>query len=370
MPLVIAGRLLSGLAEGLLDVSLMVLVARALPAVLRPRMFSLFAAMWILPSVLGPVLTGVVTEQFGWRWVFLGAVVLLVPSWLLLRPAMRQSVDVPAPERTAEDAAELEAWRAALPWALAASVALFSMTVAGDHLQAHPVIAGTAVLIALAVLARAAVRVMPAGTFTARRGFPAVVAVRGLGGAAFAGVGAYLPLLLTLQHNFSPSKAGVTLSITGVCWAFGSWLQGREHRFDRVVVLRIGLAFMTVGLLVTSLLAWTVATTLTDATTWFGLIGWGFAGIGMGLSSSSLSVLTLDLSDQSNSGRNSSAGQMAATMSIATALAISGTLLAFNADNPQPWVFGAIVSAGGVLALLGFLAAPRCGTTRWVSTPG
>ena len=60
--------------KGLLDVSLMVLVARALPAVLRPRMFSLFAAMWILPSVLGPVLTGLVTEQFGWRWVFLGAV--------------------------------------------------------------------------------------------------------------------------------------------------------------------------------------------------------------------------------------------------------------------------------------------------------
>ena len=29
---------------------------------------------------------------------------------------------------------------------------------------------------------------MPVGTFTARRGFPAVVAVRGLGGAAFAAV--------------------------------------------------------------------------------------------------------------------------------------------------------------------------------------
>lgn len=353
MPMVIAGRLLSGLAEGLLDVSLMVLVARALPAVLRPRMFSLFAAMWILPSVLGPVLTGVVTEQFGWRWVFLGAIVLLVPSWLLLGPAMRQSSATPAPERSAEDAAELAAWRAALPWALGASVALFSMTLAGDHLEAHPILGGTAIIVALAVLGRAAVRVMPAGTFVAQRGFPAVVAVRGLGGAAFAGVGAYLPLLLTLQHNFSPSRAGVTLSITGVCWAFGSWLQGREHGIARVTVLRTGLAFMTAGLLVTSLLAWT------DATTWFGFIGWGFAGIGMGLSSSSLSVLTLDHSDHNNSGRNSSAGQMAATMSIATALAISGTLLAFNADAPRPWVFGSIITAGAVLALLGFLAAPR-----------
>jgi MFS family permease len=353
MPMVIAGRLLSGLAEGLLDVSLTVLIARALPAVLRPRMFSLFAAMWILPSVLGPLLTGVVTEQFGWRWVFLGAIVLLVPSWLLLGPAMRQSAGVPAPERSAEDAAELDAWRAALPWALAASVALFSMTLAGDHLQAHPIISGTAVAVALVVLGRAAVRVMPAGTFTARRGFPAVVAVRALGGAAFGCAGAFLPLLLTLQHHFSPSRAGVTLSITGVCWALGSWLQGRDHGIDRTTVLRIGQAFMTAGLIVTSALGWS------DATTWIGLIGWGFAGVGMGLSSSSLSVLTLDLSDQSNSGRNSSAGQMAATMSIATALAISGTLLAFNADDPPRWVFGSIVTASAAMAFLGLLLAPR-----------
>jgi MFS family permease len=353
MPMVIAGRLLSGLAEGLLDVSLMVLVARTLPAVLRPKMFSLFAAMWILPSVLGPLLTGLVTEQFGWRWVFLGAVVLLVPSWMLLGPAMRLTMRTPAPERSTEDLAELEAWRSALPWALAASIALFSMTLAGDHLAAHPVIGAVAIPVALVVLALAAVRVMPKGTFVARRGFPAVVAVRGLGGAAFAGVGAYLPLLLTLQHHFSPSRAGVTLSITGVSWAFGSWLQGREHGIERVNVLRSGLALMTGGLAVTSLLAWT------DATSWFGLIGWAVAGVGMGLSSSSLSVLTLDLSDHGNSGRNSSAAQMAGTMSIATALAVSGTLLALNASNPQPWVFGTIITAGAAIALLGLLTAGR-----------
>ena len=89
MPQVIAGRLLSGLAEGLIDVGIMVLIARALPEALRPRMFSLFAAAWVLPSVVGPFLTGIVTEGVGWRWVFLGALAVLVPVWLLLRPALR-----------------------------------------------------------------------------------------------------------------------------------------------------------------------------------------------------------------------------------------------------------------------------------------
>jgi len=353
MPMVIAGRVLSGFAEGLVDVSLLVLVARALPAVLRPRMMSLFAAMWVLPSVFGPLLTGVVTEQFGWRWVFIGALVLLVPTWLLLRPAMRQSQRMPSPERTPEDLAELQAWRAALPWAMAISVALFALTFVGDHLRKHPVSGGAAVAVSLALLVVGAGRVLPRGVFVAARGFPALVVVRGLTGAAFGGVGAFLPLLLTLQHHLTPSRAGVTLSITGVFWAVGSWLQGREHRMERAQVLRAGLALMTLGLAVTSALAWT------DATAWFGLTGWAIAGIGMGLSSSSLSVLTLDLSDAGNSGRNSSAAQIAATMSVAAMLAITGTLLAVNADNPRPWVFGVIISAGVVLAALALLCAGR-----------
>jgi MFS family permease len=352
MPMVIGGRLLSGFAEGLLDVALMVLVARALPAVLRPRMFSLFAAMWILPSVVGPVLTGLVTEHAGWRWVFLGALLLLVPSWLCLRPALRMLANAEKPAPDPKEADALKASKALLPWAFAASVALFTLTWGGDQLEAHPATAWISIPISLVVLSVAAVRVMPKGTFTARRGFPAVVAVRGLGGAAFAGAGAYLPLLLTVLHDFSPSRAGITLSITGVSWALGSWLQGRDHGFQRLTVLRTGLALMTVGIAGTSLLAWT-------NDTWIGLISWSIAGIGMGLNSSSVSVLTLDLSDATNSGRNSSSAQMAGTMSIAAAFALFGTLLSVNADHPTGWVFGAIITTSAVLALLALLTSAR-----------
>jgi hypothetical protein len=232
------------------------------------------------------------------------------------------------------------------------------MTLAGDHLERHHFLAGLTILASLLLLAAAAARVTPRGTFVLRRGFPSVVAVRGLTGAAFAGTGAYLPLLLTLRHDFSPSRAGITLSITGVSWAFGSWLQGREHGIQRVTVLRTGLSLMTVGLAGTSLLAWA------GDLIWPGLIGWTIAGIGMGLSSSSLSVLTLGLSDDSNSGRNVSAAQMAGTMSIATALAISGTLLALNADAPGAWVFGAIITAGSALALAALCTANRIRTTE------
>jgi len=359
MPMVVAGRLLSGLAEGLIDVALMVLIARALPEALRPRMFSLFAAMWILPSVLGPALTGLVTETAGWRWVFLGALGLLGPAWLALQPAIRLIRTTHAPPAAAAGsgaaAGASDTWRQVVPYAVGAAVAVFFLTLAGHDLGAHlyrsaAVVTGSVVMLGLSV-----VRLMPAGRFRAARGFPTVVLLRAIVAAAFGGVGAFLPLLLTLHHHFGPSRAGISLTITGLMWAFGSWLQGRDHHFRRTTVLRAGLALMTAGLSVTTLL------TLSGLPAWAGLTGWAVAGIGMGLSSPSLAVLTLDLAGESNQGRYTSAAQMAGSVSMATSFAVSGTLLALAAPDPGRAVFGAIITAGAVIAALGLLVTRRVG---------
>ena len=65
-------------------------------------------------------------------------------------------------------------------------------------------------------------------------------------------------------------------------------------------MLRAGLVAMTLGLAVATLLA------LPDLAPWWGLAGWALAGIGMGISSSTLSVLMLDLSPDDQQGRNTS----------------------------------------------------------------
>jgi len=349
MPMVIAGRLLSGLAEGLIDIALMVLVARALPESLRPRMFSLFAAMWVLPSVFGPALTGLLTETVGWRWVFLGALALLVPTWVALRPAMR----LPASRRTQDDGTDNEAWRSVVPWAVAAAAAIFALTLGGDHLEGHGATVPAVMLAAGIVLLVSAWKLLPRGTFRAARGFPTVVSLRAATAAAFGGAGAYLPLLLTELHGFGPVTAGISLTITGVMWASGSWLQGRDHKLSRPTVLRAGLTAMTAGLALTTALAWS------GLPVWVGLAGWAVAGIGMGLTSPSLAILTLDLSDETKQGRNTSAGQMAASIATATSFAVSGTLVAFAAPAPGRAVFGVILTAGAAVALLGLLASGR-----------
>lgn len=346
MPQVIAGRLLSGLAEGLIDVGIMVLIARALPEELRPRMFSLFAASWVLPSVVGPFLTGIVTEGVGWRWVFLGALTVLVPVWLVLRPVLRT---VPGPTGSAAAPSAAGA-SSVLPWAVLAAAAVFGLSLAGEHLTSHPVPAVAVVVAGAAGAGFAAVRLLPRGTFRVRRGLPAVVAQRAFTATAFIGVGAWLPLLLTLVHGFTATTAGVSLSISGVMWAFGSWLQARDHGYASAVVLRAGLAAITAGLAVTTLLAWPAVPPAV------GLLGWALAGVGMGLASPVLSVLTLAASDQSNQGSNVGAAQLAGSLSTAAALAVSGSAVALST---APATFAAIVVAGGVAALAGLLTAGR-----------
>src|SRR6478672_7981018 len=306
-----------------------------------------FAGAWAdrrgPPSVLGPVVTGLVTEQLGWRWVFLGVLVLVPPTWLLLRPALDAAVAVPSGGSVGVGAG----------WAVAAGLSVLALTLAGEQLTAHPgpawvVLAGASVLLAVAVA-----RLLPAGTLRGTTGLPAVIAVRGLVSVAFGAVGAFLPLLLTLLHGFRPSQAGVSLTVTGVAWAFGSWVQGQDLPFRRATVLRAGLVAMTAGLAVATLLV------LPDLAPWWGLAGWALAGIGMGISSSTLSVLMLDLSPDDQQGRNNSAAQTAAAAAMAVGLAFGGALVAMTAPSPGPMVFLVLLAGGTAAAGLGVLMSGR-----------
>ena len=74
--LFVAARFLQGLGAGAMTVALYVVVARIYAPIDHPRIFGAFAAAWVIPSMVGPSVAGVVLEAFGWRWVFLGVVAL------------------------------------------------------------------------------------------------------------------------------------------------------------------------------------------------------------------------------------------------------------------------------------------------------
>src|SRR6188768_1656991 len=118
--LFVAARFLQGLGSGAMTVALYVVVARIYAPIDHPRIFGAFAAAWVIPSMVGPSVAGVVQEAFGWRWVFLGVVALAVASTGMLLPALSGLLD--ADPRSGEPSSVATRGRLALSVVVAGAV--------------------------------------------------------------------------------------------------------------------------------------------------------------------------------------------------------------------------------------------------------
>ncbi|MFC8923806.1 MFS transporter [Cellulosimicrobium sp. NPDC057127] len=324
MLVLVAGRVLQGVGTGLYIVALYVLVARVFPTDRRPRVFAAFAAAWVVPSIVGPAIAGLVVEHVGWRWVFLAVPVLAVPALVLMRPgvrAARSSGDVPGEGAGPDAGSPLDrpARQASLAWAVVAAVGIGALNYAGQLRGAALVVL---LALSLAAVVVAVPRLLPPGTTRAARGLPSVIALRGLVAAAFTGAEVLLPLLLSHERGLSPSLAGAVLTFGAVGWSTGSWLRGRATwGLTHAGYVRLGGTLVALGVGGAALLAWTAVPPVV------GMVAWTFAGLGMGMTHPTLSVLTLELSPVAEQGANSSALQVSDAVAAATALAVTGSLL-------------------------------------------
>ncbi|MDO5866255.1 MULTISPECIES: MFS transporter [Paenarthrobacter] len=349
MEMLVLGRLVQGLGGGAVTVALYVLVARIYPPVLHPKIFAAFAASWVIPSLIGPFAAGVVAELSSWHWVFLGVVGLVIPALAMVVPAMR---GLASPERGTEAPSGADAptvpWAfGRMAWAALAAVAVLGLNLSGGVPGVGAVIAAVALVTALV-----AVRpLVPRGTLTAHRGLPSVILSRGLASAAFFGAEVYLPYMLTERYDFSPTFAGLTLTGSALAWAGASAVQGRlGSRLADALAVQIG-AILVLGAIVLALVTSALALPAAIA-----IVGWLFAGFGMGLMYPRLSVMTLALSSPDNQGFNSAA--MSISDSLGGALALAATGLVFAAfTNVGP--FAAVFALTAVIGVVGVVVAPR-----------
>jgi MFS family permease len=355
------GRFGSGIAEALMDVSLTVLLARTMPEELRAKVFAAFAAAWVLPSLVGPPVAGLLTEVLSWRSVFGVGVALLPCAWLLLRPAMRaEGVATAAPTDDTGRGWTAREHRAVRAAALAAA-GLAALTAGGSLLgRSGPVeLLGVALVVAGTACTVPAVRaVLPPGTLRFARGIPALVALRGLVAAAFGTAGSLLPLMLTTIHGLGPAAAGASLTVTGLCWAAGSQLHGLDVVQRRVPAARrleVGFALITVGVLGPAL------TSLDVLPVMAGLALWGVAGLGMGIVSPTLSTQLLRYAPVSDQGRITAASSLTASVAQAVGLAAAGALIAWQAPDLPGWLFAGTMASCAAVGAVGLAAARRAG---------
>jgi MFS family permease len=349
MPMLLAGRLVQGLGGGCMTVALYVLVARQYPDTLRPRLFAAFSAGWVVPSLIGPALSGIIVETIGWRWVFLIVPVLALPAGWLLRPALRTVTSAAAAARPSPSTAPVA-------WATGAALGTCLLYLGG---QLHGAISLALLLPAAALVLFCAQRLLPTGTLHAARGLPSVIALRGLASSAFFATEAFLPLLLSRERGLSPSWAGIALSIGALGWFAGSWYQGHSRNgWSRHRFLRTGTTAMCAGLLLTISLVWP-AMPIPVA-----IAGWALTGLGMGMISASLSVLTLALSAPHEQGRNSSALQLCEALAVAATLAIGGSLFSLLLEQATQAAYLTTFAIAGLAALTGASVVGRIGAPR------
>lgn len=304
------GRLVQGLGTGGQTVALYVVVARLYPPHLHGRIFAAFAAAWVVPSMVGPFLAGAVAEYLDWRWAFLGVAVLTAAAFLMIAVRLR-GVDLGRGEPQDRGALLVRL-------ALAVVVAVLAVVV-GFSAEMHPSMGWPVALVAVVAIGFAVLPLLPRRTLRAGAGLPSVVLMRGIVAGAFFAAEAYIPYLLMKKFDFSATWAGIALMLAALAWAGASALQGRfGERLGnhRITVISLG------SLLVAMLCVLTAA--VFDVSAVIVVLGWAFAGGGMGLLYPRLTVLTLAYSDETNQGFNSSALSISDASGSAVAIALAG----------------------------------------------
>lgn len=356
----LAGRLTAGLGGGLIVVALYVVIGRAYPDALRPKVFSWVSAAWVLPSLVGPPVAGWLTSTWSWRWVFLIvlgpiAVTLAVVSTQRDRltghsPTGRTVLALRSVAADRGVAADRSGHRRLALLGLGVAVSAGAMQWGSSQLAAEPALPAILAVLGLAGIAATAPRLVPAGTLRMSRGLPAVMMSRFLLTAAFNGALTFIPLMLVSERHLSLTAAGVMLTVGALGWSFGSFVQGQHVLHDRRSELVVaGGASLTAGILLLAAIAefgWHyylvgLATTL--------------SGLGMGLAMSSTSVLSLTLSPVSDHGRTSSSLQVSDVLGSVMGISAAGAVFAamHNPGGSDLHVYELIwVSLAAVAALV------------------
>jgi MFS family permease len=320
MPILLVGRVVQGTGAGAATVAMYVLIAQAYEKSDRPAMSAVLAGAWVVPSLVGPVIAGFVTVAFGWRWVFLGLLPLLVLGTAFVIPVVRR-----LPPSSRETVAP--ARKGLVLAAIGAAVGVAAITAGAQQLDwvSAPVIAVGVLLTVIAVR-----RLLPKGTFRAGRGLPSIVLSRGMMAGAYNAAESYVPLVLTAVHGQSPSLAGLPLTIGALGWSGASAWQGRYPHLPRGKLLRVAMVLVAVGIAGIALVA------LRQVPSWVVFPVWVFAGTGMGLGMPAVAVLVLGESPAEEQGFNSSAVQLAEVLATVTLVGLGGVLVNALGSTSHP----------------------------------
>ncbi|MBN3527384.1 MFS transporter [Paenibacillus apiarius] len=318
-----------------------------------PSFIAAFSSAYILPALIGPYLAGLIAEFASWRFVFwcvvpfiIAAVFLTLPSFHKLQKAERVS--------TAHGSHKEHKEIYAIILTLGTGLLLTGLGAISDWQGMALAAAGVVILI------QPLRKLLPAGSFSVRKGLPATIVSRGFYVACYVATESYVVLALTEVKGLSADLAGLIVAAGALSWSTAAWLQSKLDERDcgkgRKKRVNIGVSVMIVG----------VALVITIIGLPGGGIVWAVisqicTGFGIGLANPTTGAVALQHAEPGKEGEVSANLQFVDAFGPGLSIGIGGALIAIS--ETLAWgIFTGIMlalSAQLLFILLSFVASFR-----------
>lgn len=356
MAVLVLGRAIQGLGAGVIPSVAYVCIGRGYHESQRARMLAILSTAWIVPSLAGPGVAGLVADYLNWRVVFLGLLPLLVVVGVLTVGALHR---LGAPSVRVERPSNL---RLATQLAVGTGILLGGLGLISDT----PLGAVALTLLGGAIAFFALRRLLPEGTLKVRGRAPAAIAGMGVLNFAFFGVDAYVPLMLTHVRGESVLVAGLALTAGSIAWTAGAWTQERlGNPARRHHIVRAGLLLVAVGIGLMATLLFDAVHPVVAGPAWL------IAGFGIGMAYPSFSLTVLAEAPPGGEGVASAALKLNEVLGAALGVGIGGAIIA-AAPHSQRGALGLTFVLMAVAAIAGITIAGRlalsAGTLRPTGT--
>ena len=334
----VGSRAIKGIGAGVILTTSFASISDLFPSKERARYLGLFGAVYGLSSIVGPLLGGFLTDQFGWRSIFLvnvpvGLIVIGLILWKM--PALKGALA-----------------RGGIDWlgSLALVVALVSLVLAlslGNSSKStegfgYPWFSWEIIgLIALSVSSFLAfIRVERTATnpildprLFANHAFAASGLASLVMGAVFLPVIVFLPIFLVSGLGLSATTGGLTLMPLSLAFAIGNIGGGTlSSRLAQVRVVLVSggtiavVAYVILGFLIAQQapLEWLMACTFV-------------LGLGLGPSASLYALSAQNALGEGQAGVASGANNLFRSVGTTLGTALLGTLLTLSLQNGQSY---------------------------------
>nr|WP_225630004.1 MFS transporter [Cysteiniphilum sp. 19X3-34] len=244
----VIGRGIQGASAGAIITAVNALVNLIYSSQLRPRVIAILNTAWLIPSLIAPVVGGVILETIGWRYIFIFQLPFIIITAYFILPAAKI---IPVKTMLLKDQRIL---RHALQLSIAAIIIMCGFN------ESSSIFSIVLVSLGFIFIIHPLKHLLPQGMISAKHGLPSALICFSLVTFIFYLTEIFIPLLLTQYYNLSASLSGFALATAAITWPIGGLLQAKlvqkkSYRFCGTLGA-IGITFSVLLLILQIMLHW------------------------------------------------------------------------------------------------------------------